>query len=196
MAMGRNICQQENCNEFVHSRQLCRKHYKRAVAGRIPMPDRGRVRGKCTIDGCDKPHSVKGFCRMHAQRWMRHGDPMITKTAPEGEGLALLQSLVGHQGDECIRWPYSTTPQGYGQTFYCSEVMGAHRVMCILENGEPPSPDHHAAHYCGRGQDACINPRHIRWATAQENIEDKFLLHGWTLDRSSDGRIVGHSRSA
>lgn len=30
---------------------------------------------KCTIKGCDKIHSARGFCHMHYQRFNRHGDP-------------------------------------------------------------------------------------------------------------------------
>lgn len=196
MAGGRNICILENCNAYTHSRQLCRRHYKQAEKGKIPMPEKGRVRGVCSIPECGKPHFIKGYCQMHMARWRRHGDPLFTKTSPEGAGLALLESLVGHRGDACIEWPFSRNRHGYGQTYYCGEVMGAHRVMCILDHGEPPSPSHHAAHSCGKGKDACINPSHLRWATAQENIDDKFSRHGWSLERSEDGRIIGHVQIA
>jgi len=49
--------------------------------------------------------------------------------------------------------------------------------MCRLAHGEPPAPDYQAAHSCGRGVDGCLNPNHLRWATAEENEADK-LLHG------------------
>ena len=32
----------------------------------------------CKIEGCDKPRKGGGWCAMHYQRWMRHGDPMVT----------------------------------------------------------------------------------------------------------------------
>lgn len=147
----------------------------------------------CRIGGCDKRHYARGWCEMHYYRWKRHGDPLYTKTAPEGEGLRLLESLVGHKGEECVVWPYSRNPQGYGQTFYCGEVMGAHRVMCILEHGEPPSERHQAAHSCGNGSGGCINPDHLRWATPKENIADKFNLHGWALVHKN-GQIAGITR--
>lgn len=145
----------------------------------------------CKIDDCDKPVNCKGLCQMHYTRLQRHGDPLFTKTAAEGVGLKLLHSLVGHKGKECVIWPYSRNPQGYGQTYYCSEVMGAHRVMCILENGPPPTETHQAAHGCGNGRGGCINPDHLRWATPQENILDKFEMHGWVQPRDERGRITG-----
>jgi hypothetical protein len=149
----------------------------------------------CSIPDCDKPAHCRGWCDMHYTRFKRHGDPLFTKTAPEGEGLKLLFSLIGHKGAGCIIWPFSRTPQGYGQTFYCGEVMGSHRVMCVLEHGEPPTPEHQAAHSCGNGRGGCINPDHLRWATPKENIAEKFDVHGWALLRSQDGKITGHART-
>jgi hypothetical protein len=32
----------------------------------------------CKIEGCDKPRKSGGWCDMHYQRWVRHGDPMVT----------------------------------------------------------------------------------------------------------------------
>ena len=31
--------------------------------------------GRCTIDGCGRPHVARGWCRAHYLRWCRHGDP-------------------------------------------------------------------------------------------------------------------------
>lgn len=149
----------------------------------------------CKIETCDKPVNCKGLCHMHYTRLKRHGDPHFTKTAPEGDGLKLLHSLIGYVGKECIIWPYSRTPQGYGQTFYCGEVMGAHRVMCILDKGPPPTDRHQSAHGCGNGSGGCINPFHLRWATPQENIKDKFEIHGWVQPRDERGRITGIVRA-
>lgn len=191
MADIKHKCSVEDCNRDSTARGLCLMHYKRArTAGTLPE----KTVLRCSVDGCARKYTSAGYCDMHRSRFRRHGDPLLTKTAPEGDGLALLQSLVGHDGDECITWPFSTNPQGYGQTYYCGEVMGAHRVMCILEHGAPPTPEHQAAHWCGRGRDGCINPKHLRWATAKENIADKFNLHGWRLVHDQNGRLIGHAR--
>jgi hypothetical protein len=45
--------------------------------------------------------------------------------------------------------------------------------MLTLTAGPPPSPDHEAAHSCGRGHEGCVNPKHLRWATHKENQADK-----------------------
>jgi hypothetical protein len=31
----------------------------------------------CSIDGCEKPVAGRGWCWMHYERWLRHGDPLI-----------------------------------------------------------------------------------------------------------------------
>jgi hypothetical protein len=60
-------------------------------------------------------------------------------------------------------------------------MMATHRAMCFVRHGEPPSPQHQAAHSCGKGHEGCFNPNHVRWATAVENADDK-RVHG-TLRR-------------
>ena len=32
----------------------------------------------CTVDGCERQKSTRGWCRMHYKRWLRHGDPTVT----------------------------------------------------------------------------------------------------------------------
>jgi hypothetical protein len=37
---------------------------------------RYRARVQCTVDGCDKPHDARGYCRHHLRRWKLYGDPL------------------------------------------------------------------------------------------------------------------------
>jgi AraC-like DNA-binding protein len=50
-------------------------------------------------------------------------------------------------------------------------------MLCEHANGPPPSPEHQAAHSCGRGRQGCVNPQHLRWATYIENQAD-IIKHG------------------
>lgn len=133
----------------------------------------------CSIPNCGKPMLARGWCPMHYRRWMLRGDPnsVLVRRCAEGEPLAWIEKHVSYSGDDCISWPYSKTPHGYGHLQYGGMVQIASRVMCMKAHGEPPSPDHQAAHSCGNGKLGCMNPRHLRWATPTENTADAFA-HG------------------
>jgi hypothetical protein len=50
------------------------------------------------------------------------------------------------------------------------------RAILIEQAGEPPTSKHHAAHNtlggCCGADAGCVNPHHLRWATARENVLD------------------------
>jgi hypothetical protein len=45
--------------------------------------------------------------------------------------------------------------------------------MCEYRHGLAPTPEHHAAHSCDRGHDACVNPWHLDWKTPTDNQLDR-----------------------
>lgn len=91
-----------------------------------------------------------------------------------GEPMAWLLSHVEYDDDACLMWPYGKGSRGrYGAVFYRGRVDGAHRVMCELKHGTAPPHAPLAAHSCGRGSDGCVNPKHLRWATTDENGSDR-----------------------
>jgi hypothetical protein len=48
---------------------------------------RVKIRGVCTLMGCDLPHTGRGFCHKHLYRWKRYGDPNHPQTiAVKGSG--------------------------------------------------------------------------------------------------------------
>ncbi|WP_161790133.1 GIY-YIG nuclease family protein [Streptacidiphilus carbonis] len=51
----------------------------------------------CEIDRCPDPAEARGWCRMHYQRWYRHGDPLALVRAPETGGI---YEITGPEG--CI----------------------------------------------------------------------------------------------
>lgn len=95
-----------------------------------------------------------------------------------GKGANFLKGLIGHQGDECVRWPYSLDGHvGRGRLGYLGKMYWAHILMCELAHGDKPSEAHEVAHTCGKGHEACVNPNHLAWKTRSQNQLDR-AKHG------------------
>lgn len=83
--------------------------------------------------------------------------------------------------DECWEWAhisghvYGRTPLGY-----------AHR-MALIFSGKPAPDGLMALHRCGNPP--CVNPAHLYWGTAANNVRDA-VAHG-TLDLAANGRKGG-----
>ena len=134
----------------------------------------------CNVDGCDRKHYGNGYCAAHNARYYRHGDVQASqplKTSP-GEALGWLMTLITDpQTNQCVTWPFNRHPFGYGTISWDGKTQCVHRVALLLTAGAPPTPKHQCAHSCGNGAAGCVNPLHLRWATAQDNQLDR-LNHG------------------
>lgn len=96
----------------------------------------------------------------------------------KGKIVQWLREHASHAGLNCLPYPFPVNKQtNYGQFGYNGEILYAHRFMCELKNGPPPTPDHEAAHTCGNAHMKCINPNHLKWKTRVENAQDR-KLHG------------------
>ena len=97
-------------------------------------------------------------------------------STPFGQGAAhaWLREHVTYQGDDCLQWPFFRDSRvGRGRLGHKGEMHWAHRLMCELAHGKPPTPKHQAAHNCGKGHYGCVNPRHLEWKTNSENQLDR-----------------------
>ena len=138
----------------------------------------------CAIEGCDNFEvTVREMCKKHYARWRTHGDPNFLKRTPQGDPLQWLVANSAADQDECLIWPFfrGKTSGGYGQTVFRGKKSKSSRVMCLLAHGDPPTPEHVAAHSCGNGHGGCVNPKHMRWATTLENGSD--MVHHGTSTR-------------
>ena len=108
--------------------------------------------------------------------------------ARKGSGAAhqWLLDHAAHKSDECLFWPFSQG-DGYGQFSHLGKTYRAHRYMCKLAHGEPPTPRHQAAHSCGRGDEGCFNQKHLSWKTNGENQRDR-RRHG---TKNTGGWLAG-----
>lgn len=135
----------------------------------------GRSSRLCSIAGCE--HTVVGFgyCQKHYLRLKKNGSPHALKNTPASEGMAWIETCaLKYEEDECLKWPFpSRGPRP--RIHLKGRPYSVSQVICEKVNGVPPSQAHEAAHSCGNGW--CVNKSHIRWATPQENTDDK-KIHG------------------
>jgi len=141
----------------------------------------------CNILGCDKPVRAGGMCVMHYQR-RRMGKDLDCPPHRVASGATRrwIEEHIKWAGDDCLIWPFARLPNGYGRANIRGVGALAHRHMCALVNGAPAHQKMQAAHTCGMGHLGCVNPKHLRWATARENHADKYS-HGTANNGANNG---------
>lgn len=133
--------------------------------------------GLCSVPGCIKRGILrKGYCEPHYDRFMKYGTPYGGGTF-RGVPLAWLKNRKRYSGEDCLIWPFAERGEGYGAVSFNGKNERAHRVMCILAHGDPPTASHEAAHSCGKGHLGCVNPSHLSWKTRTGNQRDR-IVHG------------------
>jgi hypothetical protein len=136
----------------------------------------------CAVEGCGKPAKVRGWCRHHYGNVHRCGSP-TGKGRYIGKAEKWVHAALTHQGSECLIWPFAVGKGGYGNMSVGGIYKNAHRVVCEMAHGTPAG-DMEAAHSCGAR--LCCNPKHLRWATREQNETDK-EHHGTRLRGSQIG---------
>lgn len=139
----------------------------------------------CSVEGCNgnahwsaRGRGRKGYCGAHYQRFMIYGDPLGGSPTMHGEPLRFIEEVaVSYDGAECLPWPFSKDDKGYGIMRVDGKTIRAHRYLCMRVHGLPPTPEHEAAHSCGKGHQACTAKNHLFWKTQAENQADR-LDHG------------------
>lgn len=101
--------------------------------------------------------------------------------AKRGEAWATFEHLSSMETDECVLWPFATHAFGYGMV----SVPGSRKVTTVhrlaLERRLPPPPGQVDAAHGPCHNPACLNYRHLRWASRKENEQDKLRdgTHQW-----------------
>lgn len=152
------------------------------------------VKAPCSESACTNNAYCKGLCRMHYTRAYRAGTvcEIESKVAVKGAPLQYLTSVVLKHKDkvDCLTWPYGTSG-GYGIMRYKGRTRVVSRMVCRRVRGKPPTKQHEARHTCGKGNEACINPHHLRWSTHRRNMADT-IKHGTSTqgERSTKARLT------
>lgn len=172
-------CSVSGCEKEVKSKSYCSSHYTRflrhgnPLAGNRPPSAPG---SSCEADGCENKIHARGLCNTHYRRQLKHGSTKYEdiKYMP---GERWIEENKLYDGDDCIKWPFFISSAGRGMVVWKGTRMTAPRAMCYALYGEPDHRLIEAAHSCGNGHLGCMNPRHLRWATHMENVEDR-AKHG------------------
>lgn len=135
----------------------------------------------CSVPGCHRPAGVPGtskeYCSAHYMRVRRHGSPYGGRT-PLGVICAWIAENIAFDGDDCLTWPFAISKEdGYGRVMHEGKIWVASRLMCHLAHGPAPKDGMDAAHVCGNGHLACVNPKHMIWKTRADNLAD-MVDHG------------------
>jgi transcriptional regulator with XRE-family HTH domain len=125
----------------------------------------------CAIPDCPAPHTARGWCWRHYQRWRKYGDPLAWRRAPPkpkppSKRLPLEQRFWSHvskQAGGCWLWSGSVTPHGYGRfSLGPTRVQLAHIFAYRLAHG-PLLPGQVLTNQCWHP--ACVNPEHWQVST-------------------------------
>lgn len=139
------------------------------------------MRGTCKHPGCVAPHSCKGYCSNHYNRWRRGTDmdaPLRIRAATEHERF--WEKVV--KTPACWEWTGAKF-RGYGVFRSQGKNCLAHRFSFMEANGEIPN-GMEVDHMCfNKG---CVNPEHLRLLTHSENGQNRS-----SADRDSKSGIRG-----
>lgn len=119
------------------------------------------------------------------------------REANESRGECLTESAVfwslvaiGRDGD-CWPWLDRVGHDGYGRYCLNGADRQASRHALILATGQDPE-DLHALHSCDNPR--CCNPKHLRWGTRAENMQDMVARGRWKGPGDQAGAANGAAK--
>jgi hypothetical protein len=104
-----------------------------------------------------------------------------------------IDNAINCDGDQCLVWQFALDHKGYARLSRLRKQYGTplvSRAVCIEAHGPPPTPEHQAAHSIKCISRACINSKHLRWATNGENQIDSIINGTHNLQKLSQHDII------
>jgi len=121
----------------------------------------------CSIPDCQSTIKARGWCVKHWTRWARYGDP-LGAAAPQEAAVRFMRKV--DKSGNCWIWMAAKNEKGYGKFSVGRSMKRAHRFSWEMVNGPIPAGallDHRCHNR------ACVNPDHLRLATASQNQENR-----------------------
>ena len=176
----RETCRVQGCNRSLahKGKNLCKTHAEYDRLGKELHPI-VKPNPLCSMEGCAKQRSARGWCRMHYTRFIRHGDPNAILEI-RGNDNERFWSKV-EKTETCWKWTGAPTSEGYGTMWIAGKFLFAHRLSYEKSYG-PIAEGMHIDHICHNR--TCVNPDHLRAVSQKQNMEN----HQGATVRSSTGR--------
>jgi len=159
-------CSVEGCGRSHYSKGYCRSHHFRWREHGDPLQ-----KPLCRIETCRRKVLARDLCKPHYRYLMAHGEPVPAALLSELSDLDRFRTFVSVEPNGCWRWTGHTI-YGYGQFHVANHQRRAHRFAYEAFVGEIPEGlhiDHFRFPQDGCIGPSCVNPEHLRPATAWEN---------------------------
>lgn len=135
-------------------------------------------RDLCSIIGCAEISKARSMCSKHYARWRRSVSGPISKSTSKAQSQLYIEGVaLRWESDDCLRWPFRINKEKYAIAYVRRKSKYAHKIICEIKNGPPPTASSQAWHICGNKEGGCVNPKHIKWVELRHSVKYRRKSH-------------------